>query len=351
MSFTPRLTAPTSFGTYYTERRLPVSPDGNETGWQYFYSGDYTYTNYGAHTGNCTWYAMGRSAEIANRNLYSEFRGSYNAKDWGNIWRNNPAQTSGTINYKLGDILIYSSGSSSDLGHVEIVEEINGNRLTISYSAYSSSNPQSDYGMFFNTRKRDKMSFGDPASDVNDSESAYYRNNGYSYFNTSEKLIGVIHNPYADQDPEPTPTDENLTIYISPSHYDSIMSSNEDYIDFMFNITISGIPANETVSGGNTWDAELSRVYNSGWSYTDYYVGGVTYRRANKQQTLRYTREHNYSYGTTKRMYFNITKSTGTINKTTYMLISVDAKKSIATLIKVLRDKRKRGRINVKLFK
>ena len=74
MAFTPRLTAPTNFSSYYTERRIPVSPTGTETGWQYFYSGDYTYTNTGAHTGNCTWYAMGRSAEIANLNLYDEFR-------------------------------------------------------------------------------------------------------------------------------------------------------------------------------------------------------------------------------------------------------------------------------------
>ena len=352
MAFIPRLTAPTAFGTYYTERRIPVQEDGNVTGWQYFYSGDYTYTNYGAHTGNCTWYAMGRSAEIAGRNLYSEFRGSYEAKDWGSIWINNNAQTSGTINYKLGDILIYSSGSSDPHGHVEVVEEINGNILTISYSTYSSTNPQSLYGMFFNTRRRPKMSFGDPASDTGYSDSAYYRNNGNSYFNTSQKLIGVIHNPYADQTPEPQPVDTELSIYISPSHYDRIMSDEEDYLDFTFDITISGIPAGDTVSGGNTWDSGLSRVYNSGWSYTDYYVGGTTYRRANKQQTLRYTREHNYAYGTTKRMYFNLTKSTGTINKTTYMLISVEARRNLAALIKAIQNKRrKRGIINVKLFK
>lgn len=200
MSYTARLTAPTDFDTYYTERRIPVSPTGTETLWQYFYSGDYTYTNTGAHTGNCTWYAMGRSAEIAGINLYSQFAGPYDAQDWNTIWTGHPAQTSGLINYLLGDILVYSN-SGGTAGHVEIVEQINGNRLTISYSAYSGTNPQSTWGTFFNIRTRDKMSFGDTPSIVGDYDSYLTRNNGITYPLTNEYLIGVIHNPYADQNP------------------------------------------------------------------------------------------------------------------------------------------------------
>lgn len=339
MAFTPRLTAPTSFGTYYTERRIP--PNGDETYWQYFYSGEPDYATYTPpRTGNCTWYAMGRSAEIANRNLFSEFKGSYEAQDWATIWKNNDAITSGYIDYKLGDILIYANADKT-LGHVEVIEEINGNVLTISYSAYSGSNPQSEYACFFGVRKRKKMTWGDPASDVNDSRSAFTRNNGNQYFLTNEFLTGVIHNPYADQDPSPTPTDTELTIYISPSHYDSIMRENANYLDFRFDITISGIPNGETVSGGNTWDEPLYRVQNTRWSYTDYYVNGVTYRRATKTQTLRYDREHNYAYGGTLRMYFNITKSTGTINKTTYMLYYVEAKKITKIISLFLKKKKK----------
>lgn len=202
MSFTPRLTAPTNFQTYYTERRIPVSPSGTETYWQYFYSGDYTYTSDGAHTGNCTWYAMGRSAEIAERNLYNQFAGSYEAQDWNSIWTGNPAQTSGVINYQPSDILVYSNAAGTS-GHVEIVEEVNANRLTISYSAYSSYNPQTDYGTFFGIRYRDKMVFGDSASDTNDPASMLERNNGDKWYMTNEYLIGVIHNPYYDPTPEP----------------------------------------------------------------------------------------------------------------------------------------------------
>lgn len=195
--FTPRLTAPTDFSTYYTERRLPAQASGTPTLWQYFYSGDYSYSMTGSHTGNCTWYAMGRSAEIARRNLYSEFAGAYEAYNWGNIWTGNPAQTSGIVDYLPGDILIWAN-SGMTAGHVEIVEIIDPNtgKLTISYSAYSSQNPQSTYGMFWNTRKRAQPSFGDPATVSGDPESRFTRNNGAKYYLASEKLIGVIHNPY-----------------------------------------------------------------------------------------------------------------------------------------------------------
>ena len=209
MSFTARLSEPTDFSTYYTERRLPANSSGNPTYWQYFYSGDYVWPSdpeypYGAHTGNCTWYAMGRSAEIAGINLYSQFAGPYEAYNWNTIWTGHPAQTSGPINYLLGDILVYSNNNPDpDLvsGHVEIVEQIIGNRLTISYSAFSGTNPQSTWGTFFNVRKRDKMSFGDTPSVVGDYDSYFTRNSGVTYPLTSEYLIGVIHNPYADQNP------------------------------------------------------------------------------------------------------------------------------------------------------
>ena len=140
---------------------------------------------------------MGRSAEIAGKNLYDEFRGSYDAQDWANIWKDNPAITSGDIDWKLGDILIWAD---EDLitGHVEIVEEINGDRLTISYSAYSGYSPQSTYGTFFNTRKRNKPIWNSGASVVGDTESYFIRNNGDSYALVNEVLIGVIHNPYTN---------------------------------------------------------------------------------------------------------------------------------------------------------
>lgn len=341
MSFTPRLSEPTDFSTYYTERRIPAQPDGTPTYWQYFYSGDYTYRTQGAHTGNCTWYAMGRSAEIAGRNLYSEFAGSYEAQNWENIWIGNPAQTSGSIAWQPGDILIWAN-SAMTFGHVEVVEIVNGNYLTISYSAYSGTDPQEDNGTFFNTRRRSKPTWGDPASLTSESDSRFIRNSGATYFLTNEYLIGVIHNPYYEPGPSPS---ENLDISISPSSYTVTMSASQTYVDFTFNITITGIPAGATVSGGNTYPG-LSRVYNTGWSYTDYTVGGVTYQRATKTQTLRYTREYNYAYSTTKHMYFNMSFSTGTISTDTPMYITVASSGGGDDALYYWIKKRKRGRIH-----
>lgn len=341
MAFSPRLSAPTNFSTYYTERRIPAQPDGTPTYWQYFYSGDYSYSTTGAHTGNCTWYAMGRSAEIAGRNIYSEFAGSYEAQNWGSIWIGNPAQTSGSISWQPGDILIWSNNAGT-FGHVEVVEIVSGNYLTISYSAYSGSDPQSENGTFFNTRRRSKPYWGDPASVTSESDSRFIRNSGATYFLTNEFLIGVIHNPYYEPGPSPS---ENLDISISPSSYTVTMSASQTYVDFTFNITITGIPAGATVSGGNTYPG-LSRVYNTGWSYTNYTVGGVTYQRATKTQTLRYNREHSYAYTTTKHMYFNLSFSTGTVSTDTPMYITVASSGGGDDALYYWIKKRKRGRIH-----
>lgn len=340
MAFTPRLIAPSDFTTYYTERRLPAIDTGTPTGWQYFYSGPYTNKNYGAHTGNCTWYTMGRSAEIAGRNLYSEFRGSYEPYQWVNIWIGNPAQTSGPINYQLGDILIYHD-------HVEVVEKIEGNILTISYSVYSLSYPetleaQQQYGCFFGTRTRSKMAFGDYASVSSEPGSRYRRNNG-DYFYLSEALIGVIHNPYVQ--PAPTPTVPEIEIL--PESYNVTMTKTESYVDFTFTVQLSGIPANVQVSGGNSYPG-LTRVYNTGWTYTDYTVSGVIYRRATKTQTLRYYREGSTGYQTVKHMYYDFTFSNGSIHSDTVMAINVIKKLPLQAILARARRERRRGYVSIK---
>lgn len=205
MSFIARLTPPTDFTTCYNEKRKPVSDAGTLTGWQHYYSGDYTYTDTGAHTGNCTWYAMGRSCEIAQQctgnsslNIYSEFPGPYEAENWTSIvWKGNSAITSGTVVYQPGDILIWANARKT-AGHVEIVEDVDpgDGHLVISYSAYSSSSPQSAYGTFFNVRLRPQPTWGDPASIARNETTYFIRNSGAKYALTNEVLIGVIHNPY-----------------------------------------------------------------------------------------------------------------------------------------------------------
>ena len=170
----------------------------------------------------------------------------------------------------------------------------------------------------------------------------------------SEKRMGkqpsyILVNPNSPgpgpTPPEPPTPTETLTIDIVPPVYNSTMSGNADYLDFSFSITITGIPAGETVSGGNTYPG-LSRVYNTGWIYSDYVVDGTTYRSAYKQQTLRYFRESSGAYSITKHMYFNISKSTGTISTDTRMNITVESSPVLLAVL-AARKKKERGRYNV----
>lgn len=317
MAFTPRYTQPTDLSTWYGS-----------------YNSYNRYSSYG-NEGNCTWYAYGRTGEIAHRNIYNEFyitQAPGNGKDWiYNTWPSY-THTSGSIDIQLGDILVWGGGT---YGHVEVVEAINGNTLTTSYSISGSTWASSRY---FATRNITTPSWGSYLGTVeyNDGSTAYLTNT----------FIGYIHNPYADPTPPgPTPS-KDLEITISPSGYTKTMQSSETYVDFPFTITITGIPDGETVSGGNTYPG-LIRVANTGWSYTDYTIDGTTYRRATKSQTLRYNREHDYSYSITKHMYFNLSFETGTISTDTLMYISVMSTGGTSDVIYyyILR-KRKRGRIN-----
>ena len=156
-------------------------------------------------------------------------------------------------------------------------------------------------------------------------------------------LKGYLH--YPNGTPPTPPYGDTLDIEILPEEYIETMLSDQNYVDFNFNIVISGIPANETVSGGNTYP-DLVRVYNSGWSYTDYTVDGLTYRYARKTQTLRYYREGLGAYNTVKHMYYNISKSTGVIDSDTPMYIDV---KPQAALIAILKKKKQENRKHVKL--
>lgn len=316
MAFTPRYTKPDPNSDYYSTYDrfywLDVEPYG----------------------GNCTGYAYGRFNECAGRSLYREFYITHSpadAKYW--IYNTWPDQTytSGTIDIHLGDILVW--GSASGFGHVEVVEAINGNTITTSGSIWGST-----YGtsMEFYTRTISYPSW-------NTSMGRIYHNDG-GYTDYGNPFIGYIHNKYVEPGPGPTPS-ENLDISISPSSYTVTMSASQTYVDFTFNITITGIPAGATVSGGNTYPG-LSRVYNTGWSYTNYTVGGTTYQRATKTQTLRYNREHSYAYSTTKHMYFNLSFSTGTVSTDTPMYITVASSGGGDDALYYWIKKRKRGRIH-----
>lgn len=312
------------------------------------------YASYSNCLANCTTLAYGRVIENG-QNPPTSFD-TYNAGNWHshliNGWTSQPYSTYHS-SIKPGDIIEWA-------GHVAVVEYV-----AIDGTAYCSSSLYTgDHGRAewpvgsgnWDTRTPSIM-----GSTFTEMWNWFYNNNYgwrvYEYVTEtviSEKRMGkqptyILVNPESPG-PGPTPPTPptptvNLTIDIDPSGYTVTMNGNEDYVDFTYNITVSGIPANETISGGNTYPG-LTRVYNTGWTYTDYTVSGTTYRYAYKRQTLRYERESIGGYTTVKHMYFNISKSTGTISSDTRMYITVKPKTFLAILASRLK-RNKRGRYNV----
>lgn len=172
MAFTPRLTAPTDLSTWY----------GSYNSWNRF-------SSYGT-IGNCTWYAYGRTGEIAGINIYDDFYITQ-APGHGKYWIYNtwPEQThtSGAIELELGDILVWGGGK---YGHVEVVEAINGSNITTSYSINGETWAD---GMYFNTRTITIPTWGSYLGRVD-------YNDG-SYANLTNTFIGYIHNKYYDPSP------------------------------------------------------------------------------------------------------------------------------------------------------
>ena len=272
--------------------------------------------------GQCTWYAYWRVQEEGysppcwQTGSGSSGSGAYNnAATWLSHYRD-PWEVKG-VNYQpvAGDLAVFDTADPA--GHVCVIELITSQSTAMI----------SDYN-------------------INLDESFSYRQwtIGGGIGRTGV-LKGYLHYPNGSPTPPTPPYGETLEIVISPEEYNVTMQPDQNYIDFAFSISISGIPNGETVSGGNTYP-DLERVYNSGWSYTDYTVDGLTYRAASKTQTLRYRRVGLGAYNTVKHMYYNISKSTGVIDSDTPMYIEV---KPQAALMAILKKKKQENRKHVKL--
>lgn len=286
---------------------------------QYGYGGPrykygYTYNNCPSpernYNGNCTWWCWGR----LNQTMGTYLPNMGDAKYWYDNYSGEKYRNANNI--QPGDIIVFTDNSA---GHVMFVEKVDGNTITISQSAYSTRSVWSGMACLVTTFSKSDIYQGNSINMYKDLDSAYY-----------QEVIGVIHT--GEDSPGPTPEPVEPEISIVPSSYAVTMTAEEDYVDFPFDITITGIPTGESVSGGNTYPG-LSRVANTGWSYSSYVVDGVIYRRATKSQTLRYERESDGEYVTTKHMYFNLTFSNGSINTDTPMTITVEKKKAKGILM------------------
>ncbi|MBO5387243.1 MAG: CHAP domain-containing protein [Lachnospiraceae bacterium] len=287
----------------------------NQTGYpgpRYKYG--YTYNNCPAPentcNGNCTWWCWGR----LNQTMGTSLPNMGDGKDWYDNYSGVKYRNANNI--QPGDIIVFTD---NDAGHVMFVEKVDGNTITISQSAYSTRSVWSGMACLVTTFSKSDIYQGNSINMYKDLDSAYY-----------QEVVGVIHT--GEDGPGPTPEPVEPEISIIPSSYSVTMGSEEDYVDFPFDIIIAGIPTGESASGGNTYPG-LIRVANTGWSYTSYVVDGVTYRRATKSQTLRYERESEGEYVTTKHMYFNMTFSNGSINTDTPMTITVEKKKAKGILM------------------
>ena len=311
---------------------------------------------YSSCLADCTCLAYGRCLEEGCRPPvpYSANWSLPGANSWNthltNGW-NYASFSSYRSNIKPGDIIQWTQG-----WHVAVVEAISGSTIYCSSSLYTGDHGRAFYPVgTTNYDTRTPAVMGSTMQGVSNWMLANYSWRFYEYVTVdtiSNVRLGdqpdyVLINPDSGGGPTPpTPGDETLTISIDPASYTKTMQYDQDNLDFTFNIVITGIPSGDTVSGGNTYP-DLIRVANTGWSYSDYIVNGVTYSRASKSQTLRYFRESNSAYTTVKHMYFDITKSTGSIHTDTKMFITVDAKAISPTLRSYFAKKRRRGRMNV----
>lgn len=312
---------------------VPTSATLNDYGYggpRYKYG--YTYYNCPTpdsnYNGNCTWWCWGR----LNQTMGTALPNYGDAKNWYD--RYTGSKETNANNIQPGDIIVFTDSSA---GHVMFVEQVSGNTITVSQSAYSTRSVWNGMACLVTNYSKSSIYRGNRIDMYSSLDSAYY-----------VEVLGVLH---TGESSGPTPS-ENLQLTINPSSYTGIITSSDTYIDFQFNITLTGLPAGASASGNNTYPG-LSRVQNTGWSYTDYTVNGVTYRRATKTQTLRYYREYDTAYTTTKYMYFSFSYSTGTINSTTPMYITVLERDMDEDMLSVLCNfiakKKRRAKIKLKI--
>lgn len=292
---------------------------------------------------NCTTYAYGR---VRENGLPAPVTRIVNANNWHTVVNTSAGwslirYTQG-MSLKAGDILEWEAV------HVAVVETY-GTNPGVSASWYTG-----DDGTAGSDRSTAVM--GDSLASVSNWMVSHYSNRFYHYVDmrTENNNAGGGAYPkyvlrYTGSGPEPG-GDEEPEVTVSPSSYNVVMAGDQTYVDFTFNVTVTGIPEGYTASGSNTYPG-LYRVYNTGWSYTDYTVDGTVYQRATKTQTLRYDREQSGAYTTTKYMYYSFDYPNGSASSTTPMVITVEASSEDPDIVimNFVINKKKR-KFHVKIF-
>lgn len=289
------------------------------------YQYGYTYYNSSSrYEGNCTWWCWGRLYETMGTALpnYGD------ASNWYN--RYTGSKETNANNIQAGDIIVFTDGGA---GHVMFVEQVSGNTIYISQSAYSTRSIWTGRSCIVGNYLKSDIYAG---SSIN-----MYKGTGDSaYYQT---VIGVIHT--GGSSPGPTPT-ASPAISVSPSSYTTVMDEDSDYVDMSFTLTVTGIPENEDASDAISFLNCYRYMYTSNWVYTNYSYGGDIYRQGVRSLIVRYDRQHDYAYNATCYMYYRKTFSNGSINNTTTMNVTVKAKNTIdeqmIEIINAVKKKRRR---------
>lgn len=295
---------------------------------------------------NCTTYAYGR---VRENGLPAPVTRIVSANRWHTV-----------VNTSAGWSLIrYIQGMTLQAGdileweaiHVAVVET-NGTNPGVSASWYTDDDGHS-------TGDRTTAVMGNTLASVSNWMVSHYPNRFYHYVDMrseNDDAGGGAYPKYvlrySGSGPiPPEPGGEEPDVTVSPSSYNVVMASDQSYVDFTFNVTVTGIPDGYSASGSNSYPG-LDRVYNTGWSYEDYTVDGTVYRRATKTQTLRYNREQSGAYTTTKYMYYSFDYPNGSANSTTQMVITVEEGGADDLIIEISAylNKKKKKNFRVKII-
>lgn len=280
--------------------------------------------------GQCTWYAYWRVQEEGysppcwQSGSGSSGSGKYNnAATWLQHYRT-PWEVKGTSYSPVaGDLAIFRTMDPA--GHVCVIESVSGSYAMIT-----------DYN-------------------INLDESFSYRSWQIGGgIGATGVLIGYLHYPSSTPPTPPTPPTptETPTVSFTPSSYSDVMQSTEDYIDFYFTVTVSGIPITEDASNGISFSSNCYRyAYTTGWNYTSYVISGVTYQTGTRSLIVRYPRRYNTAYNDTAYMYYNKNFSNGLATGDASMRIQIRDKGIDETLLSIIANilRRRKRRIKIKL--
>lgn len=288
---------------------------------------------------NCTTYAYGRVRENGLPRPVTQFR---NANNW-HLYVNT-ADNWQKIDYTSGMALQPGDIVEWQANHVAVVET-NGTNPYISSSWYTEC-----------ALRYDNVSSLQVISGwmVSNKPGRFYR---YVTLTTENSAAGdgqypkyVLRHTGGGGGGSDTPA-----VSVSPSSYTTTLGSEEDYIDFNFTITVTGIPANEDAGSAISFSNNCYRyAYTSNWVYTTYTSGGVTYRKAVRSLIVRYDRLHDYAYTDNAYMYYNKVFTNGSVSSSTRMRITIEAVATIDTddiimFIKALAKRRKK-RSHTKIY-